>query len=230
MGRKMLLWLLAAAAVPALWTAPAGYSEERVKSVQTKPAATEAPAAISLPQYLEPGALTALELLAYEGPYVEDGTGDPVTDVAAMLVGNDSQRDVSAAMIAVQQGDRRLYFFLTWLPAGERVLVLEYNRAAYTEDAVTACECTAVRWESFQVPGIRVRAQEAGGLAVYNDRAAAVSGLRLRYKTYLAEAGCFLGGVTYCAYIGTLESGAYKRLEPEHYTPEHSRVVAILAE
>ena len=175
------------------------------------------------PLMLGDSGLLALEMRAYDGPFLEDGSHDPVVGVAALMVKNVGERDISSAMITVEQGGRRLHFFLTWLPAGEQVLVLEWERAAYMPGQVTACVETGVRWETFWTDGIRVETTD-GEWLVTNAGGVGARNVRLRYKWYVD--GYYLGGITYCAPVGDLASGESQEVSKL----EMARVVAVLAD
>ncbi len=233
MGRKLLLVLIAALGLGLTMCdlslkerdslASFGPSREALPTdIQT----LDSPQTVVLPYTLADSGLVAEELVAYDGPYVEDGSWDPVKNMAALLVYNAGQRDISSAMVTVVQGERRLHFFLTWLPAGSRVLVLERGRKIYSSEPIRACESTGVRWEVFYRPSVWFRDEE--GLTVINGSAETVQNLRLRYKTYVEKGDYYLGGITYCAYVGDLDSGECRILFPEQDPMGNSKVVAVL--
>ena len=235
MGRKLwLVWILAAGMVLALWLRTAESKKTRAVFVPgeaySAPPAQELAATqtFALPYVLEDGGLVAEELVEYEGPYIEDGSHDPVKGVAALMLYNSGNRDISSGMVAVRQGPRTLYFYVTWLPAGQRALVLAFDRAVYSRDAVTGCYSRGVRWECFYPAGEAVRVTEDGALRVENYCAQAVTGVRLRYKTYIKEGDFYLGGITYSGYVGDLQSGESREVQLEHYAAGCAKVVAVL--
>jgi len=233
MGRK--LWLVLALVAGIALTA-SGRPRESLASfapgpVQTLPTVHEQPQQQSgLPLVLDSG-LVAEELVDYEGPYVEDGTNEPVSGVAALMLYNSGGRDISAAMVAVTQGGRVLHFYVTWLPAGERVLVLEFDRAAYSREGVTAGRSDGVRWEVFHPACGTIRVSETDGAVTLENRGiCTVEGIRLRYKSYIREGDFYLGGITYSAYIGALPGGKSREVSPFHYAQDAARVVAVLTQ
>ena len=232
MGRKLWVVLVLAAGIA---LAVSNRSRESQASFmpavkQTEPTVQDMdlPQQSALPYGLD-GGLVAEELTEYEGPYVEDGTNEPVSGVAALMLYNSGSRDISSGMVAVTQGERILHFYVTWLPAGERALVLEYDRAAYSREPVTGCRSLGVQWECFYPAGGSVWITESGAaLTVGNRSARTIEGIRLRYKTYIKEGNFYLGGITYSAYVGTLNSGKSRETNPSHYALGSAKVVAVL--
>ena len=98
----------------------------------------------SLPYEPENWDLRVEKLICYDGPYIEDGTNAPVSGVAGAVLHNAGERGISFAVLAVEQGSRTTYFTVTWLPPGERVLVLAMQRGVYDSRPLTGCRV----WEA----------------------------------------------------------------------------------
>ena len=237
MGRKLLCILLAVAGMAlTTWFRP-GTGKESAASFCPQAPVQEAtlqeldrPQRVVFPCSLGNSGLVAEGMRAYDGLYLEDGSNDPVEGVAALMVYNAGSRDISSAMVTVEQNGKKLHFFLTWLPAGSRVLVLEYSRATYTSGQITGCSAAGVRWEAFYADGVTVEDGEYGQLLVTTKGGRLARNIRLRYKLYVMGEGYYLGGITYCTYVGILLSGESRDVAPQWYGVGHSRVVAILAD
>ena len=67
-------------------------------------------------------------LSGYQGPYVEDGTDDIVSDVLAITVRNDGDKTVQYAHIILTQGETAYEFDVTTLPVGASAQLLELSR------------------------------------------------------------------------------------------------------
>ena len=193
--------------------------------------AVDAPQQSILPCTLDSG-LVAQKLTEYEGPYREDGSDEPVSGVAALMLYNTGSRDISSAMVTVKQGHQVLHFYVTWLPAGQKVLVLEYDRQMYLDAPVTDCASSGVRWEPFYPEDSMIWITEEGELAltVVNCSAEAARHVRLRYKTYIEDGDFYLGGFTYSVYVGDLASGECRTVYPGHYARDTSGLVAVLTQ
>ena len=237
MGR--VLWVLLIVAAGIGMTMGTSRGEEVQTLAELIPASTEVTQQVfsetvqpkTFPCVLEEGVLVAEELMEYEGPYLEDGSGEPVSGIAALMLHNTGTRGISSCAIAVQQGKRTLYFCATWIPAGARVLVLSCDRSLYTRDPITDCRSIALRWEDFYSagPAVQVTDNADGTLTVTNGSYRELRQLCLRWKPYYADGDFYLGGITRSIYIGTLEPGGATVIPREHYSADLSKVVAILS-
>lgn len=237
MGRKLLCMLVAVAGMAlSAWFRPsAGKGSAasfcpQITAPQTNIQELNKPQGVAFPYVLENSGLVAEYMCAYDGLYLEDGSNDRVKGVAALMVYNAGERDISSAMVTVEQKGEKLHFFLTWLPAGSRALVLEYGRATYEAEQVTGCSVMGVRWEAFYADGITVEEGEHGQLLVINKGGQTARNIRLRYKLYDVGENYYLGGITYCVYAESLLSGESRDIAALWYSVEHTRVVAILAD
>jgi hypothetical protein len=235
MGNKLLVLLAVAVGVGLTVSGRVLEGRESLASFTPGPEpvvqATDESQQSILPCALDSGLMVEM-LTDYEGPYMEDGSDEPVSGVAALMLRNTGTRDISSAMITVKQGHQVLHFYVTWLPAGQKVLVLEYDRQMYFNAPVTECASTGVRWESFYPEGSMIWITEEGeqALTVVNCSAETASHVRLRYKTYIEDGDFYLGGFTYSVYVGNLASGECRTVYPGHYARGASGLVAVLTQ
>lgn len=237
MGRKLLCMLLAVAGmVLSAWLRPnqgeestAGFCPP-ITAPQGMIQELNKPQEVAFPCVLEDSGLVAEYMRGYDGPYLEDGSNDPVKGVAALMVYNAGSRDISSAMVTVERKGERLHFFLTWLPAGCRVLVLESGRAAFESSEVTGCSVTGVRWETFCADGVTVEMEENGRLLVTNRGGRALRNVRLRYKLFSHKGDFYVGGITYCICVGNLGSGESRDIAAGGDGLGFGRVVAVLTD
>ena len=231
---ERFLWLFLLIALLGLlgfWFLPKE-QEENPRDIfvpQPAPAQTETPienTAVSLPYAPESWDLVAEKLICYDGPYIEDGTNAPVSDVAGLILHNAGDRGISFAVLAVEQGSKTTYFTVTWLPPGERVLVLAMQQAVYDPEPVTDCRVLGIRWDDFASAQVEVSASPEGGLYVTNLTVKRQEQICLRFKQYTEEYGMFFGGITQCITIPVLMPGENRPIYPEEFDPEHSRLVA----
>ena len=119
MGNKIWIWVIAAL-FGALGLAFAPREEEKTRIEPPPRETTEitqaTETALSLPYAPENWNLIVEQWVAYEGPYMEDGTGEPVSDVAGLVVQNTGERGIALLVLALEQGDRTTYFSVSWLP------------------------------------------------------------------------------------------------------------------
>lgn len=171
--------------------------------------------------------LVALELTSYAGEYLEDGSVEEVSDIAALILRNDGQDMVKQATVELWQGDRRLSFNLSYLPAGDKILVLESNRRLFQPSEVTFCEGSSAIAQK-DIPGlVTIRESRGKILMVSNPGPIPLTGLTIYYKTYDPDKGMFLGGIAYELQIYRIAPGETYFAEPGYYVSGRSRIVKI---
>ncbi len=197
---------------------------ETVESIPSQ--TTEA--GLQLPCTLPDSGLVAEELICYDGPYWEDGSGEPVQNVAALMLYNPGERMVEFAAVSLGQGDRQRYFFAYRLPPKSRCLVLERNRMPYTDEEVTACRELSIRWEYQELSREQLNYLGFGKkLTVINRESRQQDHITLWYKRYVEEGDYYLGGIAYSAHLFYLQPQECRVLTPDYYDAANTRVVAI---
>ena len=232
MGRKFWLFLLILlVGILGCWLFPKKQEEYIqgavfTQGMQTQMSIPKEEASFSLPYEPESWGLIAEELICFDGPYIEDGTNTPVSDVAGLILHNAGERGISFAVLALEQGTKTTYFTVTWLPPGERVLVLAMERAGYSSQPVTGCRVLGIRWDSFASAPVEVTACPDNGLLVANLTVERQEGICLRFKQYSEEYGMFFGGITQCVTIPALLPRENRPVSPEEFDPQTARLVA----
>ncbi|MBE6975707.1 MAG: hypothetical protein E7439_00710 [Ruminococcaceae bacterium] len=183
---------------------------------------------VSLPWRQEDLGVEIEELVAYEGPFLEDGSYEPVSDAAAIMLRNTGSRGISFCMVAVEMESRTLYFAVTWLPAGERALVLEHDGQVYTREAIAECRVVGIRWEEFESAPLQVTQLGEKELTVTNQSGQTLENSCLRHKLYVSQGDYYLGGFSFCTYLPILQPGESCRIRPENYGAETAKIVAKL--
>ena len=80
--------------------------------------------------------LAFTDLLAYSGPYLEDGSNEELQNVTAIRVANRSEQQIQYAEFTVASTAGDLHFTCTTLLPGKTMLLLEQNRTPFTGAAV----------------------------------------------------------------------------------------------
>lgn len=198
-------------------------------SQETQSPETSAPVAeLTFPFTLPESGLVIEGTVAFSGAYMEDGSGDSVTDVTGLMVCNPGQRMVRFGAVALEQNGEDLYFFVYCLPPGGRCLILEKNRHPYTQEPITECRQLSVRWEYQDLHSEQVYYVGFGEkLTLVNHSAKQLRHVALWYKHYDREKDCYLGGVAYSAHVFRLHAQEQRVLTPEHYDAATAKVVAV---
>ncbi len=206
----------------------------------TTPAETDAPnrEPVKLPQSREEyglpctfqdTAIKALTLVSYDGPYWEDGSGEDVFAVAALLVENTGNIGLDYVRITVCQGTRELVFDSTYIPPQSKVLILEESRQPYSSEPVGTCKCNMAVPGNFDCSERLVKIEDVGlsGMKVTNCSQEPLADLYIYYKHYSRDDGMYLGGITYSVTVKSLQPGQTVELHPYRYTPGYTQVVAV---
>lgn len=171
--------------------------------------------------------LIALELTSYDGLYLEDGSVERVSGISALVLQNSGTQMLEKADIELYQGDRKLKFILSYLPAGQKILVLENERCPYESAGITNCfgrSCEAPK----DIPGlVTVRETQGRFLLISNPGPIPLKNVTVYYKTYDSDSDMFLGGIAYELSIYRIAPGDTYIAQPGYYDSEESRIVKI---
>lgn len=167
---------------------------------------------------LPSGDLTCLEISRFTGSFVEDGTDEAVTDVAAILVDNDTGRFLDLATVIYTVGNRTATFLVSGLPAGEQAWVLEKDRMTITEgDELVFKDCqTSFNDGAILTTDDLAVARQGNTVTVENRTDKTLTNVCIYYKNKL-EDGTFLGGITYLMSFDSLEPGASAQNSARHF-------------
>lgn len=169
--------------------------------------------------------LYCLEFTSYSGPFVEDGTNDPVENVLALLLENRSKEYLELATITYQVDGETAEFVVSGLPPEKKVWVLEKNRMPAKESSefeFTDCESTFRSDAVLTTKKLEVKAEEST-ITIKNVSKDTLNNPCIYYKNLNSD-GNFLGGITYMVGFDTLKPDDTLEKQAGHYF-ENSRIV-----
>lgn len=174
--------------------------------------------------------LVVRQLAGYDGPYLENGTEEELTGVAALVVENTGTIGIEYVQLVINQGQRELVFDATYIPPRGTVLILEKNRQPYTRDAVTGCRCRTLIPGTFDWEKERILIQPGEGfsMAVTNLTEETMPYVRVFYKQHEGGSDLYVGGITFSAVIPDLQPGETREITPYRYAHGYSAVVAVV--
>ncbi|MBQ3542875.1 MAG: hypothetical protein IJA45_07115 [Oscillospiraceae bacterium] len=183
----------------------------------------------ALPERVPGTSLQIQALMQYEGPYWEDGTGEHVSNVAALMLYNPSGNGISYGQVFLTLRGQEYVFEFTYLPAGGRLLVPEKNRLPYVRGKVTDCRCGQLVTGEFGVEnaGFNLTKNGMSGIVLENQTDRDLENVQLYYKLYLGDEGVYVGGTTYQMSVGSLPAGGKQEITPSHFVWDYSAVVDI---
>ena len=180
---------------------------------------------VTVPQKQE---LTVERIASFSGAYVEDGSDEPVQNVASILVTNETESFLDLGTLTYDIDGKEASFIVTGLPAGASAWVMEAGRITVTKDSVftqKSCE-TAFRQDAVTLTE-DVTIQSSGNmLKVQNSSDEALQNIAVYYKAVHTD-GNYFGGITYMSVIGDLIPGESTEKLAGHFREGWTNVVRV---
>ncbi|MDO4621462.1 MAG: hypothetical protein Q4B22_00760 [Eubacteriales bacterium] len=162
----------------------------------------------------------------YEGIYIEQMLDTECSNVPAAIIENTGDRLISLVQFEVIADGAAWQFEASAIPAGESVVVLEKNQAAYADTMVYPGAVTVAYGDAGMLgEKVTAAAAEEDGITITNISGETLPAIRIFYK--LTADNMYLGGITYTAKLEGLEPGMEMTIYPEHYTNDNARVIMI---
>lgn len=165
----------------------------------------------------------------YTGNYLEDGSDDPVSEVAAIIITNNSNQmlQVGDISFAVKKNETAMFRVTNLLP-GASALVLESSRRTYSSkddysygNAATAyLEETSLHEEILDITG------EDGKLTLLNKTNTSFKKIYVYYK-YARVGGVYMGGITYRVPFENVKGKDSVDSLANHFNKASSRIIDV---
>ena len=182
---------------------------------------------VQLPAMIANTTLVAEQIVSYDGPYLEDGSEEYVSGVAALYLHNSGANMVTGCRIIVGL-DYGLYRFeATCIPPGATVLVQEKDRKAYCDMGICSVVGSASTEGAAMLDSAEITLEyDLKGMLVRNVSEYDYDTIFIAHKNYAEDKNLYIGGVTYVTYVDCLQSGSEQYVWPVHMD-ENSRIVYI---
>lgn len=173
--------------------------------------------------------LTVNAVGSYTGNFLEDGSDEPVADVASILITNNSAQMLQVGQVTFQVNDTETATFkVTNLPAGTSALVMEQNRREYKEDddysygntATAYIDTPSLESDKFDI------VMENGKVRVNNKTDQAYSRVYVYYK-YVQLGGSYKGGITYRTPVENVPANGSAEAVAGHMNPDGTLIVDV---
>ena len=169
-------------------------------------------------------------LSGYQGPYVEDGTDDIVSDVLAITVRNDGDKTVQYAHIILTQGETAYEFDVTTLPVGASAQLLELSRQPMPDSTygmtaqVTACAVFDTE-PTMCEDVFQIETQDTA-ITITNNSGSDITGqIYVYYK--IAYGDLYMGGITYRVGTAGLKAGESTTCYAGHFSTDYSKLMFV---
>lgn len=205
-------------------TAPHGHLDVEMQDVLAAP--TEG---ITLPMSISGTTLVAQRLATYDGPFLEDGSGQEVVNIAALVVYNAGDREVLQAGITLQWEEVTLCFYGENIPPGKAVLLLERNRRNCTQNEFTACSGWQVFARETREPTAYLEIVDTAmdAVTITNSTGDTLHDVRLYYKSWLSPPDIYVGGISREVSVSVLQPGESATLYPPYYARGYTKFVSV---
>lgn len=162
----------------------------------------------------------------YEGPYIEDGSNDYVVDVASIVLFNTARTGIEYATVVLQWDSGEYVFEAHMIPPRQAVMVLDKTRQKFQEHRWTSCVGTQKMGNGEWLEQQELVVELTGDIeiTVENTTDKQLHDIRIYYKSYLPSDRLYIGGITYCAGIETLEPGTCTKVQPYRYVKDYSKI------
>lgn len=204
-------------------------SAQRPTPVFTQPTCPQ-PAArleLALPLEVESASVRILRLASYDGPFYEDGSGEQVMNVAAVLIENTGLSMLSVVELELTVGGESYCFTANMVPPCARVLVPERNKSPYTDEGIVACRGWCAVAADMPVYTIRITPVSMGELRFSNFSDQPITQLSVYHRSYLPEADIYVGGVAFETVVAYIPPKSFTQIQPGFYAYGYSEIVYI---
>lgn len=206
-------------------TSPNGTSNDVQVTQPTEPSSEQTLPSVTVP----PEQLLICEDIGlFNGAFVEDGSDEPVQNVAALLVTNGSEQYLDLAKLTYEIDGQEAVFMVTGLPAGGTAWVLENSRMTASAESEFRHKNTITSFRDNAVNTLEGVDLEFNGtmLKATNTTDKTFKALTVYYKV-LHDDGNYLGGITYMVSFGDLEPGQSAEKIAGHFQSDKAHIVRI---
>ena len=167
---------------------------------------------------------------SYSGIFIEDGSDVEVDNVAAIQVKNTSKKALEFAQIQIYNGDKKLVFDVSSLPANSSAIIMEKNKAPLDKSkSITYGGTTGGYTNKLEKDAtIKYQKVDNNGIKVTNKSNKNIPCVRIFYK-YKSSEGYYVGGITYTAKVEDLKAGASQTIYPSHFASDGGEIMMVKA-
>ncbi|MDD6275823.1 MAG: hypothetical protein PUB20_03240 [Clostridia bacterium] len=228
MKKKVIIIIIAVAVLCAAALAVAVFLNDGENENNTDSGVAASQQDFDLP-YALPNGCVITEIKSYNGPFVEDGSGEEKTNVTAIVIKNDTGKNFQYIdfNLKFEGADKDYNFKITTLFDNSSMTVLESNAADFISDKITHADISQ-SIEFASQPTVHPQELEIsvgdGMMNVKNISGEDINGnIYVYYK--IADGDDWFGGITYRSAVSGLKNGELKQISTSHFKSETCKVV-----
>ena len=186
------------------------------------------PTQLSLPFCIEDSSLVAMQIYSYDGPFWEDGSGEFLENVFALLICNTGNDAVLSAELTLYCDDAQLCFAFDILLPGESVLVPERNAQKFFKAEIRSYALNAV-YDNTLLTAVGIDLQETGDriITLTNLTESTFYNICIYYKSCIPGLSYCVGGKSFCYFITSLKPKECIQIQPYIYASGYSKILYI---
>lgn len=173
------------------------------------------------------GDLKIQRVKGYTGIYIEDGSDKEIKNVVAIQVKNTSNKPIEYAQIQLYNGDNKLLFDVSTLPANSSAVVMEKNKTKFDSSKGVTYGGTAIAYfdKLEKSSDVKCSKVDNNGIKVTNKSKKDIPCVRVFYK--FKSDGNYIGGITYTAKIEDLKAGKSQTVYPSHFVSDGGEIMMV---
>lgn len=169
----------------------------------------------------------SMEILedGYTGEFVEDGTNETVKKVLALKFTNNGEKPIQYAEYVFGIENEPVSFKVTDLLPGESCIAQEMSRRRFKKKEVLELSTrvvVAVDALTSAQSQVLIVDNSDNTLTMMNLTEQELQNIKVFYKNYDEDLGCYLGGVTYSGTVEKIKAGNSITVAPKHFVSGRS--------
>ena len=186
---------------------------------------------LKLPYRVENTNLVIENIGQYTGPFVEDGSDTPTSNVLSILVKNNSDQVIQYGEIKIKINDTETVIFkVSNLASKTSALIMESTgKVEYNKEdkyqVVEGLDAT-IDEMSMMEDKIEIVKAEKKKITIKNKTSENLGTVYVYYKN-IQDGGAYLGGITYRAKFENVKAGATVEVDTSHYYKDSSQIVMV---
>lgn len=182
---------------------------------------------VSFPFTVPNSSIVVEDMRSFDGQYVEDGSDEEVSGVAAVILTNNGDTPVEYVDVRLKSSSASYQFKASAIAPGATVVVQDANRTGYSSASSYKCESNVANIDAFDMSDEVTVEENGNSLKVTNVSGSDIPMVRIFYKLYTADDDLYVGGITYTCRLTDLAADETVNVTPSHYMEGFSKIMMV---